>query len=154
MRKKKKKYSFRRKHKRVKKTTKTVTFNGIQLKLLRYKNMWVFPEIRTYMYGAGSPIEMSLLIYQNENLNDYGTVTVNLPDCQRSAGCQFIDINNNMPYLLKWLIKNKFGELTGRYGKCGYCTYPEFNFYAGKTFRDYKTINDRIDEEYEKYDEE
>ena len=53
MRKKKKKYSFRRKHKRVKKTTKTVTFNGIQLKLLRYENMWVFPEIRTYMYGAG-----------------------------------------------------------------------------------------------------
>ena len=56
MRKKKKKYSFRRKHKQVKKTTKTVTFNGIQLKLLRYENMWVFPEIRTYMYGAGSPI--------------------------------------------------------------------------------------------------
>lgn len=148
MKKKKKKYSFKRRNKR-KTTIKVILINGRQFRLLRYANMWVFPEISTYIYGLGSPIAMSLLIYQSECFNEYIPVTVNLPDCKHNAGCQFIDIYNNEPFLIKWLINNKFGELTGRNGRSGFCSYPEFNFYAGETFRYYKAINDKLNEKYE-----
>ena len=144
-----KKYSFRRRILKVNKSTKKVVINGRKFKLLKFNNIWVFPEIQTYMNGLGSPIAMSLLIYEDESLQDYLTVTVNLPDCRRSAGCQFIDTNHNKPYLVKWLIKNKFGKLTGHNEKSGYCTYPEFNFYVGERFRYFKAINDEINKWFE-----
>lgn len=117
--------------------TKQVTIDGKELKLIRYKKVWVFPLVTTYQEGLGSPIAILLQSYHNGGLEYYSDVTVNL-DSERSAGCQFIDTNNNGDQILDWLEENKFGERTGRTGKSGFCTYPEFNFYKGETFREYK----------------
>jgi len=112
--------------------TKTVTIKNREFKLLRYKEEWVFPYISTYECGLGSPIAFLLLYFEDDSLEEYTDVTVNLPECTRSAGCQFIDTNNNEEDILGWLEVNRFGKRTGKTGTSGFCTYPEFNFYEGE----------------------
>lgn len=126
--------------------TKTVTIEGREFKLLRYKEEWVFPVITTYEYGLGLPIAFLLLYLEADSLKPYTSVTVNLPECTRSAGCQFIDTNNNDHSILDWMEDNHFGKRTGKAGTSGFCTYPEFNFYAGEQFREYKRINEELQE--------
>jgi hypothetical protein len=118
--------------------TKTVIIKGREFKLLRYKGEWVFPYISTYECGLGSPIAFLLLYLEGDSLELYTDVTVNIPECTRSAGCQFIDTNNNDSGILDWLEENNFGKRTGNTGTSGFCTYPEFNFYAGERFREHK----------------
>lgn len=126
--------------------TKTVTIEGREFKLLRYKKDWVFPYITTYEQGLGSPIAFLFLHLEDNYLEEYTDVTVNLPECKRNAGCQFIDTNNNDSGILDWLEENNFGKRTGNTGASGFCTYPEFNFYAGEQFREYKRINEELQE--------
>lgn len=126
--------------------TKTITLHGKVFKLIRYKNNWVFPIIDTYEYGLGSPIAIMLYSYKNHEFDYYADITVNLPDCQRSAGCQFIDTNNNGDEIVDWLEENGFGKRTGNFETSGFCTYPEFNFYIGETFQEYKKLNDALGE--------
>ncbi len=122
--------------------TKKITIEGREHNLLRYKDEWVSPYISTYSDERGSPIYLGLLCLCDGDLEHYTDVTVNLPDCNRSAGCQFIDINNNGEDILDWLEDNGFGKRTGKSGQSGFCSYPEFNFYAGDTFRKYKALHD------------
>ena len=75
----------------------------------------------------------------------YCDVTVNLPDCPRRAGCQFINTHNNGEAILAWLQENNFGERTYDEGKSGYCTYPLFNFYKGEKYWEYRKINEEFD---------
>lgn len=124
--------------------TKNVNINGREMTLIRYRNEWVFPYITTYQTGFGAPIALILLSLVEtcdpsiqQDLEEYTYVTVNLPDCKRSAGCQFIDVNNNHTDIIEWLEENGFGKRTGRVEISGFCTYPEFNFYVGKTFMEY-----------------
>lgn len=126
--------------------TKTVTIEGREYKLLRYKKEWVFPVITTYEHGLGSPVALILLYLEGNSLEIYTDVTVNLPECTRSAGCQFIDTNANEEDILDWLEENQFGERTGKSGKSGFCTYPEFNFYAGEQYWNYRRINEQLQE--------
>lgn len=127
-------------------STKLITFNGQEFKLLRYQDEWVFPMVEYYSHGLGSPIVLSLHSYnmKENEFEPYTDITVNLPDCKRSAGCQFIDTNNNDPSILDWLEKNDFGYHTGKTGQSGFCTFPEFNFYAGKQFMEYKALCDKL----------
>lgn len=116
--------------------------------LIRYRNKWVFPNVTAYQSDLGSPV--ALILYslvrawnpfaRKRYLEEYTYVTVNLPDCKRSAGCQFVDVNNNHSDMIGWLVDNGFGKLTGRSGRSGFCTYPEFNFYSGKTFQEYQAL--------------
>nr|DAE55335.1 MAG TPA: protein of unknown function DUF4313 [Caudoviricetes sp.] len=139
--------------------TKEFEFQGKKYDFLRYKNEWVYPVFETYEDGKGSPIAMSLYSIDKEEggieTDLYTDVTVNLPQCQHSAGCQFIDTNNNGTDIIDWLEQNKFGERTGNVGKSGFCTYPEFNFYKGENFWKYKKLSDEAMEEHKKseYDE-
>lgn len=128
------------------KRTKFITCNGLKLQLIQYKQKWMFPVIEYYSNGIGSPIALSLYSYSEEEkeLEPYTDVTVNIPNCKRGTGCQFIDTNNNDPSIIDWLEENEFGKCTGNFGHSGFCTYPEFNFYAGKQFMEYKAINDKI----------
>lgn len=130
------------------KTTMLITFNGMNLKLLRYNKVWVFPSIQYYSDGLGSPIALDLYSYdtKKKEFDLYTGITVNLPNAERSAGCQFINTNNNDPSILDWLEKNDFGKRTGKSAQSGCCTYPEFNFYAGKQFMEYKAVNDKMNE--------
>lgn len=124
--------------------TKTVTIEGREYKLLRYNKEWVFPVITTYEHGLGSPIAFILLYLEDYSLELYTNVTVNLPECTRSAGCQFIDTNNNKEEILDWLEEYRLGKRTGRIGTSGFCTYPEFNFYAGEHYWEYRRINEEL----------
>jgi hypothetical protein len=118
--------------------TKTAIIEGRRFDLIRYKNEWVFPFITIYEFGLGSPIAFMLYYLEGESLEYYTSVTVNIPGCGRSAGCQFIDTNNNDSDILDWLEENHFGKRTGGTGTSGFCTYPEFDFYKGEKFHEYK----------------
>lgn len=120
--------------------TKTVTIEGRAYKLLRYKEEWVFPVITTYEHGVGSPIAFILLYLEDDSLELYSYITVNIPELNRSAGCQFIDTNNNSEDILDWLEIHQFGKRTGKSVKSGFCTYPEFNFYVGEQYWKYREI--------------
>lgn len=128
---------------------KLINFNDQELKLLRYRGKWIFPVIQYYEAGIGSPISIDLYSY-DETKNDfdlYTGVTINIPDCKRSAGCQFIDVYSNKPSILNWLERYNFGKRTGKSVQSGFGTYPEFNFYAGEQFMEYKAINDKMNEQ-------
>jgi hypothetical protein len=124
--------------------TKQVNINGTDITLLKYNKIWVFPLVTEYTGGLGSPVAILLYKYRKGGFDYYCDVTVNLPHCQRNAGCQFIDTNNNDEKILDWLVQNQFGELTGNTGKSGFCTYPEFNFYKGQKFWEYKKISEKM----------
>ena len=124
--------------------TKQVKINGKEITLLRYNNVWVFPVISTYQDGLGSPVAFMLYSYEKRELDYYCSVTVNLPDCSRYAGCQFIDTNNNGDGILDWLEQHSFGMRTDQEGKSGFCTYPLFNFYKGEKYWEYREINEKL----------
>lgn len=55
------------------KTTMLITFNGMNLKLLRYNKVWVFPSIQYYSDGLGSPIALDLYSYDTKKRNSIFT---------------------------------------------------------------------------------
>lgn len=126
--------------------TKLINFNGNKLKLLRYQDEWIFPVITYYQSGLGSPIAMDLYAYDNEEneFEPYTGVTVNIQQAKRGTGCQFIDTNNNNSSILDWLEDNNFGKRTGNTVNSGFCNYPEFDFYIGKQFMEYKAVNENM----------
>lgn len=125
--------------------TKQVKIKGKEIILLRYRNKWVFPVVSTYQHGLGSPIALMLYYLRKEELEYYCSITVNVPDCPRNAGCQFIDTNNNGEGILDWLEQNNFGTRTDQEGKSGFCTYPLFNFYKGEKYWEYRKMNEKLD---------
>lgn len=132
--------------------TKEFEIQGKKYDFLRYKDEWVYPVFEAYESGLGSPIAMSLYSIDEEAEGEievelYTDVTTHLPQIKRSAGCQFIDTNNNGADIIDWLEQNKFGERTGNVGSSGFCTYPEFNFYKGENFWKYKKLSDEMAEQ-------
>lgn len=124
--------------------TKEFQINGVKYIFLRYQDEWVFPVFNIYENGLGSPISMSLYSIEDGVVDCYTDITVNLPECSRSAGCQFIDMNNNDAGILDWLEENKFGKRTGNEGHSGFCTYPEFDFYKGEKFWEYRNLPEKV----------
>lgn len=122
--------------------TKIFEVDGKKLTLLRYKRTWVLPVFETYSEGLGSPIAMMLYYISDGELELYGDITVNIPNCQHSAGCQFIDTNNNRADILDWLEQNGFGKRTENTCASGFCTYPEFDFYKGEKIWEYKKLSE------------
>lgn len=120
--------------------TKKFEVNGATYTFLRYKDEWVFPVFDIYESGLGSPIAMSLYSIENRVVDYYADITVNLPECKRGAGCQFINMNNNDAGILDWLEEYGFGVRTGKTEQSGFCKYPEFDFYKGKKFWEYRNL--------------
>lgn len=100
-------------------------------------------ELKKYMlnvYGKSYQVSLKKSTYlNNKNLyvgldvweDDYpepwSDLTVNLDEiCE--PDCAFIDTNNNGDAIIKWIIENGIGELTGRMGFSGFCVYPEVRF--------------------------
>lgn len=54
-------------------------------------------------------------------------LTVNL-EGKRENDCAFIDTNHNGQEILVWIIRNGLAVPAGRYGRSGYCSYPEYRF--------------------------
>lgn len=119
--------------------TKKINVCGKRKTFLRYKDVWVHPMISWYEGRIGSPVAVLLFTKSRNGLEYYGDVTVNLPDCKRSrAGCQFINTNNMGEDILDWLEENGFGKRTGYFAQSGFFIYPEFDFYSGEKFWEYR----------------
>lgn len=85
---------------------RSVEVDGMTLTLLHKDGKWVFPLVTYYQHGLGTPLCLALLAYV-EDSNEFESetiITVNLPGAERSAGCQFIDTNNNGEEVLDWLM--------------------------------------------------
>lgn len=122
-----------------------IEYEGMLLPLLQYRGKSIFPLVTTYKEGLGSPIAIQLYSLTDGEPEYYGNVTVNIPGAPRSAGCQFIDTNNNDDKIVDWLEENGFGIRTGKHVNSGFCNYPEFNFYSGEQFRKYRAISEKLD---------
>ena len=115
---------------------RSVEVDGMTLTLLHKDGKWVFPLVTYYQHGLGTPLCLALLAYV-EDSNEFESetvITVNLPGAERSAGCQFIDTNNNGEEVLDWLMLYGLCTPTGRYAVSGFCKYPEVDFYQSERF--------------------
>lgn len=124
---------------------RSVEVDGMTLTLLHKDGKWVFPLVTYYQHGLGTPLCLALLAYV-EDSNEFESetvITVNLPGAERSAGCQFIDTNNNGEEVLDWLMLYGLCTPTGRYAVSGFCKYPEVDFYQSERFMKQKELCDR-----------
>lgn len=118
---------------------KEISYKGGKYVVFRYEDEWVLPVFSTYTRGLGSPIAMLLFSFEGGEFGYFGDVTVNLPNVKnRGVGCQFIDTNNNGESIMDWLEQNGFGKPTKRSVSSGFCNYPEFNFYKGESYIEFK----------------
>lgn len=59
--------------------------------------------------------------------DNYAVVSVNLPyDEPSGENCIFVDTNTLGSKWVQWMEEMGLGSTTGRIGKSGYCSYPEF----------------------------
>ena len=79
---------------------------------------------------AGGNLAIAMEYYDSEEnqLMPYAALTVNLVNEKCRENCAFVDINNLGPTILEWISVNKLGTPTGKYGKSGFCVYPEVKF--------------------------
>ena len=111
-----------------------------------------------YKYNKNHPLSIEIGRYCNGTLairaytNEEGypepwsNITVNLNE-ELEKMTAFIDTENNGNEIVKTLIENGFGELTGRAYEYPYCTFPEFKFYPEKL----KEFDSDGFEEYDAY---
>ncbi|WP_368379350.1 DUF4313 domain-containing protein [[Clostridium] symbiosum] len=90
-------------------------------------------------YGKIYPISLEVNSYMDGNLaiqmyswedgypEPWDFLTVNL-EGKREKDCAFIDTNHNGQEILVWIIRNGLAVPAGRYGRSGYCSYPEYRF--------------------------
>lgn len=82
-------------------------------------------EIGAYMCGGG--LAMELYDICEGDLEPFSNFTINLPEYKSDSNCAFVD-TNNFGEAENLIRAYKLGEPTGRYGRSGYCTYPEYRF--------------------------
>lgn len=100
------------------------------MELLNYKKYGkVHPlEILISNYAYGNSLGIALNTYEQGYPEPWSTLTVNFNHSFLEPNCAFIDTNNNGDEIIDWLLENQLGELTGKYERSGYCSYPEFRF--------------------------
>lgn len=88
-------------------------------------------------YGTVYPISLEINSYLDGNLaiqmyswedgypEPWDLLTVNLGGI-REKDCAFIDINHNGQEILAWIIRYGLAVPTGRFGRSGFCSYPEY----------------------------
>lgn len=80
-------------------------------------------------YSNNNRLAILLYCFDEDGFEEpFGDVTVNLsaPITDKRT-CGYLD-TNNLRNVGEWLIENGFGEMTGKYARSGWCTYPEFRF--------------------------
>ena len=83
-------------------------------------------KINKYCVNDSLCIEM-LQIDEDGSLVPWSILTVNFSRIICKENCAFVDVNNNAD-IVKWIIDNNLGTLTGKAFTSGYCTYPEVRF--------------------------
>ena len=84
-------------------------------------------KLSEYMNGKLA-VAMEYYDKDYEQFMPYAVLTVNLVGEICGENCAFVDTNNLGEKIIKWLVDNNLGKPTGRYGKSGFCTYPEVKF--------------------------
>lgn len=103
-------------------------------------------EVGSYLFGEGLYLELHDIA---EGMPEpYADITVNLEGYPTKGSCAFVDTNNfaNAEQLIK---QYKLGTPTGRLGRSGYCTYPEYKFDLNE-IRKYCINPEEIDQKLEK----
>lgn len=82
-------------------------------------------EVSTYMFGGG--LYMALQERCDDDFEPYADLTVNLEGFPCEKNRAFVD-TNNFAQAEQLIWDFNLGEPTGRLGRSGYCTYPEYRF--------------------------
>ena len=98
------------------------------LKLSDWGEDYEIALVATEYVGGNLAIAMEHYDNEAQQLMPYATLTVNLVNEVCEENCAFVDVNNLGPGILEWISTNKLGAPTGRYGKSGFCVYPEIKF--------------------------
>lgn len=99
----------------------------MSIKLNKYEKDWQIAfAVSSYRYGGGLAIEMYSVGEDYPEM--FSILTINLEDFPTEENRAFVDTNNLSYEIIDWIIDNNLGELTGRIGLSGYCSYPEVRF--------------------------
>lgn len=80
-------------------------------------------------YAENASLYVGLITNEEGYPEPWQNLTVNLNESRRcKPNCAYIDTNNNGDEIIRWLIDNGLGDMTGRIGISGFCFYPEFEF--------------------------
>ncbi len=83
-------------------------------------------EIGAYFYG--NRLAVNALCLEEGEYVPFADLTVNLPEEELSGPCcAYLDINNFFRGTLL-VMQAGIAQPTGKYGRSGYCTYPEYEF--------------------------
>ena len=82
-------------------------------------------DVEHYTYGGG--LALCLSCKEGDTFEPYVTLTVNLAEYPTEKNLAFVD-TNNFPEAERFIADNKLGKPTGRYGRSGFCRYPEYEF--------------------------
>ena len=81
-------------------------------------------EVNSYIDGN---LAIQMYSWEDGYPEPWDLLTVNL-DGMREKDCAFIDTNHNGQEILAWIIRYGLAVPTGRYGRSGFCSYPEYRF--------------------------
>ena len=96
------------------------------MKVMSYGAVYeVFPKRTTYVNNGNLAV-----VLKDENDGPFATLTVNLSE-KLAEDCAYVD-TNNCPFAERFILGNKLGEPTGRFGFSGYCCYPLYKFNLSK----------------------
>ena len=83
-------------------------------------------EIGRYSYGNGLFIGLYEFT-ENDGIEPYADLTVNLPGFGCGKNCAFVD-SNNLPEAERLISDYGLGKRTGQVGRSGFCLYSEYEF--------------------------
>lgn len=84
-------------------------------------------EVAKYCENGNLAIKMYYFDDEFGSYMPYANLTVNL-EGKRDEGCAFVDVNNLGYDVCDWIEMYGLGKWTGRFGRSGFCTYPEYKF--------------------------
>lgn len=101
--------------------------------MLKFKSPWTDETYEAMIYADHYTENGRLYfgLFTSEDVDSFWEpfcdITVNLFAPITNGKCGYLD-TNNAPFIVKFLLDNNLGKLTGRTAQSGFCEYPEFEF--------------------------
>lgn len=96
-----------------------------------YKLKTEFKEVMVSLtvecYTANNRLAVQLWVNDEDGLEPFSLLTVNLPDAPIIKNGAYLD-TNNLKYAEKFVCQHGLATKTGMYASSGYCTYPLYTF--------------------------
>lgn len=98
---------------------------GRRFELEKYGKVYpISLEVNSYV---GGNLAIQMYSWEDGYPEPWDLLTVNLGGI-REKDCAFIDINHNGQEILAWVTRYGLAVPTGRSGRSGFCSYPEYRF--------------------------